>query len=162
MDIANRQEKRLSDFYINYKPALLRFTAKFLKTNIKNPLVEDMVHEGIVKVIKNIDSYDPSKSSLYTWTCNIIKNTTINYLEKAKREIPVKNMDQNVNIKVETNNIKKFIERVKGPIDIEEYSTWLLSELGFNYLEIGNIIGVSKRQVGYRMKKFKNKYATFF
>jgi RNA polymerase sigma-70 factor (ECF subfamily) len=44
---------------------------------------EDMLQESFFKVWKNIESFDPSKASIYTWLLNISRNTALDYLRRT-------------------------------------------------------------------------------
>lgn len=47
---------------------------------------QDVLQDTFVKVWKNIQSYDSSKGSFFTWMLNIARNTSIDALRKLKKE----------------------------------------------------------------------------
>lgn len=153
--------EKIEKFYINYKKALYIYAAKILKTSTKDPTVEDMVHTSIYKMIKNYGRYNPNISSLYTWACTIIKNTIFTYVKKRNREVCTDKVYMTEDFK---STYKNTAHLIRGTIDIlkiinmdnEPYTVWLLYTLGYNTEDIGDILKLTKRQVGYRLKKFSN------
>jgi len=49
----------------------------------------EVFHEALLKVYKNISSYDESRSSLFTWIHTIMVRTSIDFLRKKKQKISV-------------------------------------------------------------------------
>lgn len=43
-------------------------------------IAEDLLQDTFVKIWKNLDSYDDSKGTIFTWMLNIARNTGIDYL----------------------------------------------------------------------------------
>jgi RNA polymerase sigma-70 factor (ECF subfamily) len=56
---------------------------------------EDLLQETFVKVWKNIDHYDKSKGTLYTWMLNIARNLSIDHVrsKQAKKQKKTQSMD---------------------------------------------------------------------
>ncbi|MEY2829618.1 MAG: hypothetical protein RIQ33_1476 [Bacteroidota bacterium] len=84
--------------YQNYSKAL--FTIIF-QTLQNQELSEDVLQESFVKIWKNIDAYDSSKGTLFTWMLNICRNQAI---DKTRSKL-FKNNSQNQAIE---NNVSVF------------------------------------------------------
>lgn len=67
------QEKLYRQFY----PGLFALCKKFFDDNHD---VLTALNNGMLKVYKNIDQYDPVKGNLYTWSYAIVRNTALTYL----------------------------------------------------------------------------------
>lgn len=47
---------------------------------------DEIVNDTFLKVYQNLETFDPSKSQLFTWIMNIAKNTLIDYFRAIKLE----------------------------------------------------------------------------
>jgi RNA polymerase sigma factor (sigma-70 family) len=72
-----------ADLYDRYSAALFGFICKMVKN--KN-IAEELLQEAFIKAWKNIDAYDASKESLFTWLLRIANNTCVNYTKTTNRE----------------------------------------------------------------------------
>ena len=72
-----------SELYDKYAPALLGIIHKIVKNN---GIEEELLQDVFVKVWKNIERYDATKGTLFTWMLNIARNTCIDYLQKIINE----------------------------------------------------------------------------
>lgn len=51
-------------------------------------LIDDALQEGFVKIWKNLDDFDPQRSSLFTWMFTIVRNSSIDLIRReGKRKI---------------------------------------------------------------------------
>ncbi len=66
----------------HYGDAMTGIVGQIVKDSTK---AEDVLQEGFIKVWKNLNSYDPDRSSIFTWLLTIIRNTAIDALRKEKR-----------------------------------------------------------------------------
>jgi RNA polymerase sigma-70 factor (ECF subfamily) len=72
-----------AELYDKYSAAIYSIICKIItNTNIAEELLQDV----FVKVWKNIDKYDPSKGSLFTWMLQISRNTCIDYLRTSEHK----------------------------------------------------------------------------
>ena len=60
----------------------------------------DALQDGFLKIFKNIQQYDPSKATFFTWCLNIIRNSAIDIVRKRKRKATV-SLQQAAEIKTE-------------------------------------------------------------
>lgn len=65
-----------------YKPLL---ALCFRYTRNQEDAIE-VLHDGFLKIFKNIREYDASKSSLFTWVTTIMVRSSIDFLRKRKFE----------------------------------------------------------------------------
>jgi RNA polymerase sigma-70 factor, ECF subfamily len=61
---------------------------------------QDVLQDTFVKVWKNIQSYDSTKGSFFTWMLNIARNASIDSLRKLKKEArtEIQNLDTAVGV----------------------------------------------------------------
>ncbi len=72
--LRQRDKRGFSALYDNYSPALYGIIRKIVRSE---ELAQDVMQDAFVKIWKNIDGYDASKGTLFTWILNIARNTAI-------------------------------------------------------------------------------------
>lgn len=70
-------QKRL---YLSLLPYLRAVVGRYLRDNSYN---KDVLQESFVKIFRNIEKYDPSKSPLKNWAARIVINTCFNYNDRV-------------------------------------------------------------------------------
>lgn len=71
--------------YDNYSAALFGVCLKILNDQ---ELAEDVLQDAYIKIWSNIQSYDNSKGTIFTWMLNIARNSAIDkYRQQKKRSI---------------------------------------------------------------------------
>ena len=91
--IKSHSERDFTILYNNYSKALYEILIKIIR---RTEVAEDLLQETFVKIWKNIDRFDDTKGTLFTWMLNIARNLAIDYL----RSSTCKNQLQNVNIEL--------------------------------------------------------------
>lgn len=69
--------------YDRYSGAVYGIICKIVK---HEPAGEELLQDVFVKVWKNIEQFDESKGSLFTWLLNIARNTCIDYLRSRNHK----------------------------------------------------------------------------
>ena len=124
-----------------------------IKTYIKEPqIVEDLMQDTYVRVIKNIEKYHIG-TSFNAWITCIARNTAINYYNKAKR-VDIVEVDNPI-FSVESRESKldyylSFLEGIEKDIVIYHLV------LNCQFKEIAQITGIPKSTV---FTKYKNAIA---
>jgi RNA polymerase sigma-70 factor (ECF subfamily) len=72
--ILNRDEAGLKLLYSNYTNSLYGIAVRVLNNHA---FAEDAIQKSFLKIWNNIDQYDSSKSTLFTWMAKIVKNSAI-------------------------------------------------------------------------------------
>ena len=85
----------LGELYDNYSHAMYGMAIQTLKSST---LAEEVVQDTFLKVWKNINSYDPSRSKLYTWMLNILRNTVIDKLRSRDYKLSIKSDEIGYNV----------------------------------------------------------------
>ena len=73
--LQQKDEKAFAMLYKNYGQALLNIVKKVLHDDAE--LSRDVLQEAMVKIWNNIQTYDASKGTLFTWMLNICRNMAI-------------------------------------------------------------------------------------
>ena len=109
--IKSHSERDFTILYDNYSTALYNALIKIVS---RSEVAEDLLQETFVKIWKNIDRFDNTKGTLFTWMLNIARNLAIDYL----RSPTCKNQIQNVNIEV-------FFLQQNHPANTHSHSNYL-------------------------------------
>jgi RNA polymerase sigma-70 factor (ECF subfamily) len=72
--LQQREKRGFTLLYDNYSSALYGVIRKIVRSE---ELAQDVMQDAFVKIWRGIDSYDPSKGTLFTWILNVARNTAI-------------------------------------------------------------------------------------
>lgn len=97
--------------YDNYSPALYGIILKIVRIE---EIAEDVMQDAFVKIWKNMDSYNASKGSLFTWILNVARNTAIDKIRSQgyKQEVKIQPIDNNIGFINKTANTHQQIEHI--------------------------------------------------
>ncbi len=85
------------ELYDRYSGALNGIISRIV---LDSEASQDVLQDTFVKIWKNIQRYDGSKGSLFTWMLNIARNTSIDSLRKLKKEgkTEIQNIENTVDV----------------------------------------------------------------
>ncbi len=95
--LKNGDEAAFGEVYDAYASALFGVVSKIVRSEGEG---EDVLQDALVKVWKNIHSFDEKKGTFFTWMLNIARNSAIDRLRKLKKEgkVEIQQVDFNVDI----------------------------------------------------------------
>lgn len=104
--LKQRNEQAFALLYDNYSGA---FYGILLRMLIKEEIAQDALQESFVKIWRNMDSYDKSKGTLFTWMLNIVRNHAIDMMRSKGMKQKIQSLDDNVRVlsKKSTNAIEE-------------------------------------------------------
>ena len=149
-------ESEFEKIYAKYYQSIYRY----LLTITKNSnIAEEITQETFYKALKNIKKYD-SKYQMFTWLCNIAKNTYYSSYKKNKRyeelNDNIRDNEKEIINKIidsETNEeLLKIVHNLEEPFK-EVFTLRVYGELSFK--QIGNIFNKTEswaRVTFYRSK----------
>ena len=109
----------------------------------------EMLQDGFLKVFQQIDSYDASRSSLYTWMRTIMIRTSIDFLRKQNRKnISVEWKDEHEPV-VEAEALQRMsAQQIQYMLQNLSATTRVVFNLyiteGYNHKEIGELLRISE------------------
>ena len=137
--LKEKDKPAFSYLYDNYSGALFGIVLKIL--NRDEETAQDVLQEAFIKIWKNMEFYDPSKGTLFTWMLNITRNTTIDKLRSLKR-VSIQSIDNNVHmvdmqhhhsIVIDKIGVKEVIDTLKPEyktlIDLAYYGGFTQQEI---------------------------------
>lgn len=146
-----------SIMYDQYSGALFGIVSKIIK---EESLAEDVLQDSFIKIWKNIQKFDPTKGSFFTWMLNISRNTAIDKLRKLKNEgkYEIQNADSIVDITV-GNQINQNTNQIglKDLVNKLAPEHRLMVEYiyfnGFTHQEVSDELGIPLGTVKTRIRK---------
>lgn len=111
-----------SYLYDNYSGALLGVIKRVIESE---EVANDVLQEAFVKIWKNIEQYESTKGSIFTWMLNICRNTAIDESRSKnfKKESQNQNIEDhvysidnqsNVELKVDHIGLKDVLKKLKA------------------------------------------------
>lgn len=90
-DVLQNRSKAVEMLYDRYAPSLLSLCYRYAG-NMQD--AEDILHEGFIKVLKNLPGFKPRQEySLEAWMKRIMTNTALNFLRDHAKERVLIDMD---------------------------------------------------------------------
>ena len=135
------QEQLYKQFYGPMASICMRYTRN------QHDAIE-VLHNGFLKVYKNIGRFDASKASLYTWIRTIVIHTAIDFIrQKARWYVPQGEIE-----KVESGIDAEAVQRMSAqellklvtelpPATQTVFNLYVVE--GYTHKEIGELLGIS-------------------
>jgi RNA polymerase sigma factor (sigma-70 family) len=136
------QELLYKHFYGPMASICLRYTRN------EHDAVE-VLNNGFLKVFKNIQQYDGTKASLYTWIRTIMVNSAIDFIrqrDRQKRHMEISivaepQIDSEVIQKLNAEELLKLVRKLP-PATQAVFNLYVIE--GYNHKEIGTVMGISE------------------
>jgi RNA polymerase sigma-70 factor (ECF subfamily) len=85
--LKTRSRDAFSALYDKYSPALFGVICRIVQNKV---IGEELLQDVFVKIWKNIDKYEASKATLFTWMLHITRNTCIDYLRSMQHKMQMR------------------------------------------------------------------------
>jgi RNA polymerase sigma-70 factor, ECF subfamily len=93
--LQSKDERGFSILYDNYSSALYGVILKIVRSE---EIAADVMQDAFVKIWKNIEGYNRSKGTLFTWILNVARNTAIDKIRSQEFQNSQKNQDLETSI----------------------------------------------------------------
>lgn len=146
-----------SQLYDQYSNTLYGVVCKVIKND---EFAADVLQDSFVKVWKNINGYNPQKSSLFTWLLNITRNTAIDFIRSKNYRAGQENQSLDDSVSILENkgadsiNINTIGVKAKALAIDEKYSI-LIEKLyfeGYTQEEVSKELGIPLGTVKTRVR----------
>jgi RNA polymerase sigma-70 factor (ECF subfamily) len=152
-----RDEAAFAEMYRNYSNAFISIISKVTNGDIE--AAKDILQEAMVKIWKNIDSYDTGKGTLFTWMLNISRNTAIDRLRSKDFKNQLKNRSLEtpqgqayqpaISLNPETIGVKKMLEKLdsshRDVVDV-------VYMMGYSHAEAAEVLDIPLGTVKTRLR----------
>ncbi|PWK19422.1 RNA polymerase sigma-70 factor (ECF subfamily) [Arcicella aurantiaca] len=155
--LQSKDQRGFSILYDNYSSALYGVILKIVRSE---EIAADVMQDSFVKIWKNIDGYNRSKGTLFTWILNVARNTAIDRIRSQEFQNSQRNQDIDSNINVIDNQensqfdvdaigLKKVVENLRPE---HQQMIELLYFKGYTQAEVADEFGIPLGTVKTRVK----------
>lgn len=153
-----KDQKGFNILYNNYSGALFGVINKIVQSDDD---ANDLLQDTFLKIWRNIDNYDPSKGSIFTWMMNIARNLSIDRVRSADFRDSSQNISMEDNVIFQVDNeyqtvqdidaigLQKVVDKLrpeyKQLIDLVYYK-------GYTQAEVSEEFGIPLGTVKTRIK----------
>ena len=119
--LQSKDQRGFSILYDNYSSALYGVILKIVRTE---EIAADALQDSFVKIWKNIEGYNRTKGTLFTWMLNVARNTAIDKVRSQDFQNSQRNQDLDSTVDIidnQTNSqfdvdaigLKKIVENLR-------------------------------------------------
>jgi RNA polymerase sigma-70 factor (ECF subfamily) len=137
--------KAQEKLYRNYYRAMMTICLRYTKND--EDAVE-VLNTGFLKVFKNIQRYDSSQATLYTWIRTVVMNSCLDFVKQKQKlqKVSELNDESDVHIAPEVINKIKAAELIKQirtltPATRAVFNLYVIE--GYSHKEIADILNIS-------------------
>ena len=148
------KETEFSGIVKRYKNTIYTVCYLFAKDNDE---VNDLFQETLINLWQGFDSFQ-GKCDLNTWIWRVSLNTCLTAKRKKKRRVETVPLSMDINLFTDTDDDTKQIQQLYhrinklGVVDRAIILLWLEN---MSYEEIGQIIGISTKNVSVKLVRIK-------
>lgn len=155
--LQSKDERGFSILYDNYSSALYGVILKIVRSE---EIAADVMQDSFVKIWKNIEGYNRTKGTLFTWILNVARNTAIDRIRSQEFQNSQKNQDLDSSINfidnqgsnqfdVDAIGIRKVVENLRPE---HQQMIDLLYFQGYTQAEVSEEFGIPLGTVKTRVK----------
>jgi len=148
------KEKAFSDIIHKYKNTV--FTVCYLFSNDQEE-VNDLFQETLLNLWRGFDSFK-GKCDVKTWIWRVSFNTCLTFERKKKRHVETVPLSMEINLFTDTDDDTRQIQQLYSRINklgLVDRAIILLWLENLSYEEIGQIIGISTKNVSVKLVRIK-------
>lgn len=109
----------------------------------------EVLHNGFLKVYKNIHTYDAARASLYTWIRKIIVNTAIDFIRQREKfytrieleKVEEPAIDADAVQRMSAQELLQLVRKL-SPATQGVFNLYVVE--GYNHREIATLLGISE------------------
>ncbi len=155
--LQSKDQRGFSILYDNYSSALYGVILKIVRSE---DIAADVMQDSFVKIWKNIEGYNRSKGTLFTWILNVARNTAIDRIRSQEFQNSQRNQDIDSSINfidnqessqfdVDAIGLKKVVEHLRPE---HQQMIELLYFKGYTQAEVADEFGIPLGTVKTRVK----------
>jgi RNA polymerase sigma factor (sigma-70 family) len=130
--------------YKNYYRAMVTVCVRYTRND--EDAVE-VLNNGFLKVFNNIQRYDSSQASLYTWIRTIVINSCLDFIKQKQREEIVNELSEDTEVHIAPEVISKIsatelLDQVRKltPATRAVFNLYVIE--GYSHKEIGQLLNI--------------------
>ena len=148
------KEKAFSDVIKKYKNTV--FTVCYLFSKDQDE-VNDLFQETLINLWRSFDSFK-GQCDVKTWIWRVSLNTCLTFERKKKRTIETVPLSMDINLFTDTDDDTRQIQQLYSRINklgLVDRAVILLWLENMSYEEIGQIVGISTKNVSVKLVRIK-------
>ena len=138
--------KAQEKLYKNYYRAMLTVCLRYTKND--EDAVE-VLNNGFLKVFRNIQRYESSQASLYTWIRTIVVNSCLDFIKQKQKLEKVNELNEDAEVHIAPDVINKMktaelLDQVRrlAPATQAVFNLYVIE--GFSHKEIAQLLNISE------------------
>lgn len=154
--LKNKSEKGFAVLYDNYSAALFGVIKKIV---VSEDIAADVTQDVFVKIWKNLDNYNATKGTIFTWMINIARNSAIDKIRsqeyiQTRANLEIENYvgiidnENTTALNIEAIGLRNIVEKLrpeyKQLIDLVYFKGYTQSEIAD---EFGIPLGTIKTRI---------------
>jgi RNA polymerase sigma-70 factor (ECF subfamily) len=147
IDGCKREDRKAQEqLYRSYYKAMMGLCVRYTKDERD---AMEVLNIGFLKIFKNIQRYDSSQASLYTWIRTVVVNSCLDHIKVKGRSIKARELNEAADMETEPEVIVKMKEGVilemirKLPPATQAVFNLYVME-GYGHKEIGALLDISE------------------
>lgn len=121
----------------------------------------EVLHDGFLKVYRNIQHYDSGKASLYTWIRKIMINSAIDFIRKRDKFSQVElekaeepGIDPDAVSRMSAQELLRLVQHL-SPATQAVFNLYVVE--GYNHREIAELLGISEGTSKWHLSEARRK-----
>jgi len=109
----------------------------------------EVLNSGFLKVFKNIQRYDSSQASLYTWIRTIVVNSCVDFVKQKQRLEKVSELSEGIEVHIAPEVISKMktaelleLVRKLAPATQAVFNLYVIE--GYSHKEVAQLLSISE------------------
>lgn len=133
------------ELYEAYKNSLFAICLRYFKDRHK---AEDMLQEGFILIYKNLDKFDSTKGTFYTWASRVVVNVILGDLRKNKiklayNEVLPDDQQSDYNVPIHNMSMVELVKTIQTLPDGYRMVFNMYVMEGMTHKEISEKVGIS-------------------
>lgn len=142
----NNNRKAQEQLYKQFYGAMASICLRYTKN--REDAIE-VLHNGFLKVFKNIQTFDAGKASLYTWIRTIIINSAIDFLRQREKfyvkveleKVEEPGVDSDAVQRMSAQELLHLVQQLPAATQAV-FNLYVIE--GYNHKEVANLLGISE------------------
>lgn len=151
--------KAQEQLYRNFYGAMMNLCLRYTR-NETDAL--DVLNRGFLKVFKNIQRYDPSQASLYTWIRTVVVNSCLDHIKAKQNLLQTKELETAAEVNITPEVISRMraeeilqLVRQLPPATQGVFNLYVME--GYAHKEIAGMLGISEGTSKWHLAEARKK-----
>ena len=138
--------KAQEQLYKNFYRAMMTLCLRYISNEAE---AVEVLNNGFLKVFRNIQRYDPSQASLYTWIRTIVVHSCLSFIKEKQRREPYKELQEAEDVYLPAEVVSRMkaaellqLVRQLPPATRAVFNLYVIE--GYSHKEISSLLVISE------------------